>query len=302
MQRGELSQLTEDHSLVEDMVRSGQISPEEAKIHPQRNIVTRVLGIDPDIEVDNWQVTPFTGDRYLLCSDGLFDEVDEGRIASVLRRRADPQEAASELVELANQSGGRDNITCVVVEVADDGGRAREASAALADEPPPSATPARSPAPPNVRDITLSQPAVSVPRPPEPPPEPRPRRFTWRVAVFLLALLVLVAGIVGAIAWFARGTYFVGLDGDEVVIFKGHPGGLLWFDPTIEQRTDLTVDDIRSSAVDDVESGHETGGDLDAARRYVDNLARPDATTTTTSTTSTTGATTSTTTAGTTTP
>ena len=301
MQQGELTQLTQDHSLVEDMVRSGQISAEEAKIHPQRNIVTRVLGIDPDVEVDSWQITPFTGDRYLLCSDGLFDEVDEAKIASVMRRRADPQEAAVELVELANHSGGRDNITCVVVEVADDGGRAREASAALADDRP-ARTPsvlASSDLPPHPRDITdVHEPVVVAPSEPPARPtppaveEPRHRRFTWRVGLFLLALLIVVGAAVGTVAWFARGTYFVGLDGDEVVIYKGQPGGVLWFDPTVEERTELTVDDIRRNAVDDVEEGHETGGDLESARRYVENLRRTAPSPTTTSTTTSTSTTT----------
>ena len=293
LQQGELSQLTEDHSLVEDMVRQGQISAEEAKVHPQRNIVTRVLGIDPDVEVDRWQITPYTGDRYLLCSDGLFDEIDESGIASVLRRVDDPMQAARELVRLANESGGRDNITCVVVDIADDGGRAREASAALAAEPPPKkaattivSTP--TPAPPaeraEPRAITDVHRAVEVDRPRD---ERRHRRFTWRVALFVLVLLVLAGGIVGAVAWFGRGTYYVGLDGDEVVIFKGRPGGLLWFDPTVEERTELTADEVRASRIDDIESGHETAS-LDEARRYVDNLRDEPAASPTTTTTSTT--------------
>ena len=131
---GELDQITEDHSLVEDLVREGRLSHEEAKFHPQRNVVTRVLGMDEDVEVDSWRITPFTGDRLLLCSDGLFNEVDDRSIAGVLRRLSDPNDAAAELVRLANEAGGRDNITVVLVDVVDDGGRAEAASAAIASE------------------------------------------------------------------------------------------------------------------------------------------------------------------------
>ena len=128
---GTLIQLSEDHSLVEDLVRDGQLSKDAAAVHPQRHIVTRALGIDVDVDVDMDTVIPYRGDRFLLCSDGLFNEVDDNRIAGVLRRLADPDEASAELVRLANEHGGRDNITIVLVDVVDDGGRAESASAAL---------------------------------------------------------------------------------------------------------------------------------------------------------------------------
>ena len=132
---GGLAQLTEDHSVVADLVREGRITAEEAEVHPQRNIVTRVLGVYETVDVDLWPVDPVAGDRFLLCSDGLFNEVGADQISSVLRRLDDPAEAAAELVRLANEGGGRDNITVVVVDVVDDGGVAQAASAALAGEP-----------------------------------------------------------------------------------------------------------------------------------------------------------------------
>ena len=131
---GSLVQLTEDHSVVADLVRDGRITAEEAEVHPQRNIVTRVLGVYETIDVDLWPVDPVVGDRVLLCSDGLFNEVGTDQITSALRRLDDPSEAAAELVRLANEGGGRDNITVVLVDVVDDGGVARSASAALAGE------------------------------------------------------------------------------------------------------------------------------------------------------------------------
>lgn len=114
---GELEQLTEDHSLVADMVREGQLAPEEAETHPQKNILTRVLGVYDEIPVDIVTVTPHVGDRYLLCSDGLFNEVSESEIAAVLRRLDDPDDAADELVRLSLASGARDNTTVVIVDV-----------------------------------------------------------------------------------------------------------------------------------------------------------------------------------------
>ena len=129
---GELQQLTDDHNLVAELEREGRITHEEALVHPQRNIITRVLGNDPDVEVDQFPIDVFRGDRFLICSDGLFNEVEDDAIEDVLRAERVPQDAADELVRRANALGGRDNISVVVVDVVDDDGRAREASAALA--------------------------------------------------------------------------------------------------------------------------------------------------------------------------
>src|SRR5690606_8266889 len=136
---GELDQVTTDHSLVADLVREGSLSPEEAAVHPRRQIVTRVLGVDAAVPVDVFAVDPHAGDRFVLCSDGLFNEVPEPAIAAVLATTEDPEDAAHELVRLAVDGGGRDNVTVVVVDVVGDGGRAAEASTALAREGGPTA-------------------------------------------------------------------------------------------------------------------------------------------------------------------
>ena len=118
----ELHQLTEDHSLVEQLLRDGRITPDEAERHPQRNVLTRALGIDATTEIDAWEILPFAGDRYVLCSDGLTNELTDDQIAAVLRRLSGAQDAASELVRLANANGGRDNITVVVVDAVEQSG------------------------------------------------------------------------------------------------------------------------------------------------------------------------------------
>ena len=113
----ELLQLTDDHSLVEEMVRDGWLSPAEAMVHPQRNVVTRALGAEDDLLVDAWELQPVTGDRYLLCSDGLTNEITDGEIREILDAADDPEDAASSLVQAACAAGGFDNVTVVVVDV-----------------------------------------------------------------------------------------------------------------------------------------------------------------------------------------
>jgi hypothetical protein len=102
---------------VQELVSTGHITEFEARNHPRRNIVTRALGIEPTVRVDTWVLPLVKGDRYLLCSDGLVDEVEDGDIAALLEQFADPQTAAESLVARANDNGGRDNTTVVVVDV-----------------------------------------------------------------------------------------------------------------------------------------------------------------------------------------
>ena len=145
---GRLDQITDDHSVPEELLRAGRITPEEAVGHPQRNMLTRVLGNEPEVEVDCFAIIPYNGDRLVLASDGLFNEVDHDGIAAVARRQSDPGTAAAELVRMARESGGNDNITVVVVDVVDDGDRAARASAAVAGAPAPAPRPAAAAPPP----------------------------------------------------------------------------------------------------------------------------------------------------------
>jgi protein phosphatase len=111
-------QLTEDHSLVAELVRSGRLSPEEAETHPQRSVITRALGTDPDVDVDVFSVEAKPGDLFLICSDGLTAMVDDATILDVVERRRDDLDAAAkELIAAANRNGGEDNITVVFFEI-----------------------------------------------------------------------------------------------------------------------------------------------------------------------------------------
>ncbi|HET7808479.1 MAG TPA: Stp1/IreP family PP2C-type Ser/Thr phosphatase, partial [Gaiellaceae bacterium] len=117
-----LEQLTEDHSLVAELVRSGKLSPEEAEAHPQRSVITRALGTDPDVDVDTFSVATKAGDLFLLCSDGLTSMVDDETILrEVERNRTDLRAAAKALVRAANKGGGDDNITVVFFEIGEGG-------------------------------------------------------------------------------------------------------------------------------------------------------------------------------------
>ncbi len=117
----EFGQLTLDHSLVEDLVRQKRLTPQEALTHPQRNILTRALGIASQVEVDRFLVSTKVGDRFLLCSDGLFNEVPEENIVQLLQENTEPNDAADRLVEAALAAAGRDNVTVAVIDVVDDG-------------------------------------------------------------------------------------------------------------------------------------------------------------------------------------
>jgi serine/threonine protein phosphatase PrpC len=114
---GHLGQLTDDHSYVAELVRRGQISESEAETHPYRNMLTRAIGVGDTVEVDQWELEPVADDVYLLCSDGLTNEIEEDEISSILIDEPDPTEAARALITAANRSGGRDNITVVIVTV-----------------------------------------------------------------------------------------------------------------------------------------------------------------------------------------
>jgi len=115
-----LEQLTDDHTLVAELVRRGELSPSDAEVHPQRSVITRALGTDPDVDVDTFAIGGLPGDLYLLCSDGLSSMVAAEAIERILLEyRSDLQAAAKALIHAANRGGGEDNITAVLFELAD---------------------------------------------------------------------------------------------------------------------------------------------------------------------------------------
>jgi protein phosphatase len=325
---GQLTQLTEDHSLVEEMIRSGELSSEDAALHPHRHVVTRALGIEPEVDADVRHLSPKPGDRVLLCSDGLINEVEETEIAAALSRTPDPGQTATELVREARAHGGNDNITVVVVDVLDTttgtraGATGTVAEPAVVESAPRRRTPTdgrrgEAPAGPSAeasssvstlaRPVDSSPPIVVRPRPERadeiprstPSPPRPPRRITLRVVGFVVLLLAVLATGVLAVWWYANSSYYVGLANNRVVIYQGRVGGLLWFKPHMVEQTALQASEVPADRVSDVRAGMGEPS-LSAARRYVSNLeaehqalsgpAGPASTTTTAPTTTTSGA------------
>jgi serine/threonine protein phosphatase PrpC len=217
---GELRQLTRDHSLVEELRRKGQLTTEEAEEHPQRSVITRALGPEPDVEPDVHTHQARSGDVFLLCSDGLTSMIREERVGEILATSGSLDTAVNRLVEEANQAGGRDNITVVCFRL----GGEEEAGAvddtitdlhtsdlvAAAEAPVVAAEedPVRAP----VEAPTSKRPV-----------RPRRRRLTFkRVAVTAVVLAVFVGAGFGAVAGSHR-IYFLGEDRGLVTVYRGVP-------------------------------------------------------------------------------
>ena len=214
---GRLEQLTEDHSLVAELVRSGKLSPEEAEGHPQRSVITRALGTDPDVDVDTFSVETKPGDLFLICSDGLTTMVDDETIlAEVARNREDLKSAAKALVRAANKGGGEDNITVVFFEIGAEDDLERTVTL------PPREDGADA-------EDTLDEldrvPAIQTSNGDARRSEPRgPGR---RLLVAALALTLLV-GASGFVVWGLWRSHFVGAEADgHVAVYQGVPWNIV---------------------------------------------------------------------------
>ncbi|HJW35797.1 MAG TPA: SpoIIE family protein phosphatase, partial [Actinomycetes bacterium] len=219
LRQGELSQVTVDHSLVQELVDDGRLSPEDAERHPQRSVITRALGIDPEVEFDLFTYKLQVGDRLLLCSDGLSDVVEPAQIRNVLLRVRNSHEAARKLVTVANEQGGPDNITVIVVDAVDEATAQamEEGGDTTGDLAVGSATGAlpvvdgdgaggRSGRAARAKDRSLVR-------------HRRLQRFLLAGIVVLVVAALLVAG-----RSFLFSRYWVGFDGDAVAVFQGVPG------------------------------------------------------------------------------
>jgi serine/threonine protein phosphatase PrpC len=225
---GGLRQLTHDHSLVAELERSGQLTPEAAENHPQRSIITRALGPEPDVEVDTHTHPARPGDVYLLCSDGLTGMISDDEVTQLLTSSGSLEEAAESLVRAANQRGGKDNITVVLFRVGDDG-RAEDEQPTAVDEE----TIHRGLTADDVRTAVVEQEraggvvtgatrrrhAPDRAAPVSAHPTSGVRRALTAVAALLILALVVAAGVIGA-----RQAYFLGTDdGGFVTVYRGVP-------------------------------------------------------------------------------
>ena len=219
-----LEQLTEDHSLVAELMRSGRLSPEEAQAHPHRSVITRVLGTDPEVDVDAFSVATRPADLFMICSDGLTSMVDDAKILELLEHhRPDLKAAAAALIQEANANGGEDNVTVVLFEIAslDD---TIEFPAALV-ETEEQAT--RDVDEDTLGDLTRIRPIPSTVPPTDPKQSSATRRRKVSTRVWVAVAAVLVALAVGLGVFGLSRANFIGADDDGyVAVYQGVPWSL----------------------------------------------------------------------------
>jgi len=229
---GTFRQLSVDHSYVQELVTEGLITEEEARVHPRRNIVTRALGIDDRVSVDSWLIPLFAGDRFILCSDGLVDEVPTADIAALATQQKEPQIIADALVALAKRNGGRDNITVVVVD-------------AIGDSP----------------QSFIGEPALET--------HLTRSKKKWVIGV-AVALALLISLVVTSRN--ARSGYFLTFENSSataaVCIDHGSSSRVLWFMPTRELCTDLMRSDLIPALQRQIDNHSRLSSFIDA-QRYV---------------------------------
>jgi PPM family protein phosphatase len=261
---GTLQRLTQDHSLVDELVRRGKLTEEQAAEHPQRSIITRALGPEPDVEVDTWTYPARPGDVVLLCSDGLTSMISEERVREVLAANDNLDAAADALIHEANEAGGRDNITVVLfrLEEADgedvsgedtmvgvavprhpasdgesDGGAEAGGDRLSADEGRGSTAVAVAPPPtrPKIKRTPAAPPPGTRRLTPRPPTANRRERRFGRPVAALVATITVLA-LIGAGGYLAtRELYFVGTNAQGVVtIYRGLPYDLPFGVPLYE--------------------------------------------------------------------
>jgi protein phosphatase len=229
---GTFRQLSVDHSYVQELVTEGLITEEEARVHPRRNIVTRALGIDDRVAVDSWLIPLFSGDRFILCSDGLVDEVPTADIAALAAQQREPQMIADALVALAKRNGGRDNITVVVVD-------------AIGDSP----------------QSFIGEPALET--------HLTRSKKKWVIGVAVAVALLISLVVTGRNA---RSGYFLTFENSSaaaaVCIDHGSSSRVLWFMPTRELCTDLMRSDLIPALQRQIDNHSRLSSFIDA-QRYV---------------------------------
>jgi PPM family protein phosphatase len=247
---GELGLLTEDHTLVHRMVSEGEISKEEAQSHPQRSVLTRAIGVDTVVDVDDETLQVRPSDRLLLCTDGLTSMVSEDEIEEVLRSVPDAQEAAQRLVRMANEAGGMDNTTVLVIDFSDGDatpqpdGRSTRSRAAIA--PAPAGRPARS------------------------------RRFLTRRVLMWIGIIVavVVVALVG-LRVYLDSQWYVGVSDGHVAIFRGIPTEVAGFElHHVVVETTISAEKAESLAVFPTLGDGITVEDREGASAIVEQIRR----------------------------
>jgi protein phosphatase len=234
LRAGALRQLTDDHTLVNRMVKAGEITPQEAGTHPHRNVLTRSIGTEPEVVVDENDVPLIDGDRLLLCSDGLTGMVTEPQIQAILETTPDPQEASDRLIKAANRAGGIDNITVVVLDIHEDDGND------ATDDPRKGPAASRS-ADPEERSRAAASTAIVGTQRGRRPSRATVKKWFIRTAVVAIAALA----VFFAVRIYLDRQWYVGESNGNVAVFQGIPatiGGLHF--SHVELETDIPVADV----------------------------------------------------------
>jgi PPM family protein phosphatase len=205
---GALRQLSEDHSVAEEWVRMGRLTPEEAAVHPRRHQLTRTLGVEESVDVDVESVLVSPGDRLLLCSDGLSNELSAETIAQLASAPVPLDEAVGALVDAARSAGGRDNISVILVEFDEVTNTSSPIKRTVSTARPPAAALS------GTRSYRHSR---------------RAPRFTWRVVAAFVVLVAVVAAGIAVVRWYAYSTYYLGNDAGIIAVYQGQPHGVLWY-------------------------------------------------------------------------
>jgi len=220
---GALRQLSEDHSVAEEWVRMGRLTPEEALTHPRRHQLTRALGVEEKLDIDVLSLDIHIGDRILLCSDGLTNELSNEEIARIASSPNALDDAVVALVDGAKRAGGNDNISVILLEFDEVSLASTPIKKTVSSTPPPEARGAQ------------SQPTIIR----------RQRQFSWRVyggaGVFALLLL----GFVLIMHWYAYSTFYLANDNGVVGVYQGQANGVLWFQPEKVLDTTYQVSQLR---------------------------------------------------------
>jgi serine/threonine protein phosphatase PrpC len=220
---GALRLLTDDHSVAEEWVRMGRLTPEEAAVHPRRHQLTRGVGVEDTIAVDVMSIHALKGDRLLLCSDGLSNELDGDTLARLSSAPFTLEESVTQLVEAAKEAGGRDNISAVLLEFDDISVASTPIQRTISSTTPPVA-----------RSVTAT-----------PVRRRKKRRLTWRTPFFMAILFGVVVGGYFIVHWYAYSTYYLGNDAGVVAIYQGQPNGVLWFKPVLAFDTSYGVNTLQ---------------------------------------------------------
>jgi serine/threonine protein phosphatase PrpC len=222
---GALRQLSDDHSVAEEWVRMGRLTSEEAAVHPRRHQLTRGVGVEDTIAIDVISLSAEPGDRILLCSDGLSNELDNDTLARLSSVPFTLEESVAQLMESAREAGGRDNISAVLLEFDEVQVAAAPIKRTVTSNPPPVALR------PNVAASRLR----------------RAKRLTWRVWAALALLASVVVGFFVVVHWYAYSSFYLGSDAGTIAVYQGQPSGVLWYKPVKISDTPYKASQLRAA-------------------------------------------------------